>query len=198
MNVIYLHGFLSSPRSSKAQQTIAWCQQSESDIRLHVPELDDSPAGVIASLQDHIDQHRGEPLALIGSSLGGYYATCLAERNQLPAALINPAVRPYERWREFIGEHRNYYSTRVHTVTEQHVRELQDLDHEPLQFAANYLLLVQTGDEVLDYRMAIEKYRGSTCLVQEGGDHSFQNYADLLPTIFDFFALQKCAFGAIK
>lgn len=191
MKVIYLHGFLSSPQSSKARQTIDFCRESGIEDNLYVPELDDSPAVAVAKLQDYIDRHRDIPIALIGSSLGGYYATCLAERNQFPAALVNPAVRPYEHWRTYIGRRKSYYSDRMHTVTEQHVQELLDIDHEPLKHPQNYLLLVQTGDEVLDYRLAVEKYRGSTCLVQEGGDHSFQNYASLLPTIFEFFSLQN-------
>lgn len=190
MRVIYLHGFLSSPQSFKARQTLSYCEARGTADRLYVPELTDGPAAVIASLQEYIDRCDEKP-ALIGSSLGGYYATCLAERNGLSAALINPAVRPWERWKEFVGEHKNYYSGKNHIVTEQHVKELQELDHEPLQSPRRYLLMVQTGDEVLDYKMAVEKYRGSTCLVQEGGDHSFRDYATLLPVIFDFFALQN-------
>ena len=128
---------------------------------------------------------------LIGSSLGGFYATCLAERNGLKAVVVNPAVQPYLRWREHLGEHRNYYSDTLHTVTEQHVEELRGLDVDELQEPENYLLLAQTGDEVLDYRLAEGLYQMGTCVIQEGGNHSFENYADFLPIIFNFLAIKN-------
>ena len=126
--VIYLHGFLSSPASKKARQTIEYCQRQGKAERLIVPELTGGPAESVGQIQTLIDGLPPEQVGLVGSSLGGFYATCLAERNGLKAVVVNPAVQPFLRWREYLGEHKNYYSDSIHTVTEQHVQELRDLD----------------------------------------------------------------------
>lgn len=189
--VVYLHGFLSSPASKKARQTIDYCQQAGMADRLIVPELTGGPAEAIDQIQHLLDTLRGNQVGLIGSSLGGFYATCLAEHNDLKAVVVNPAVQPYLRWREYLGEHKNYYSDTTHKVTEQHVRELKDLDVAELKTPENYLLLAQTGDEVLDYRLAEGLYQMGTCIIQEGGNHSFENYSDFLPIIFDFLAIKN-------
>jgi len=188
--VIYLHGFLSSPQSKKAQQTIKYCNKNGLDDRLLVPELNNGPVETMNEIQQCIDSMKGANIGLIGSSLGGYYATCLAEANNLKAVLINPAVLPYRHWGDYIGEHQNYYSDKIHHVTKEHVKELEELDVEDLQFPHNYMLLAQTADEVLDYRLAEARYREGTCIIQEGGNHSFENYAFFLPVMFDFLAIK--------
>ena len=189
--VIYLHGFLSSPQSKKAQQTLKYCNQVGLGDRLLVPEISSGPADSLEQLQQIIDSLDAANIGVIGSSLGGYYATCLAEANNLKAVLINPAVHPSWRWSEYIGEHANYYSDKIHVVTQEHVNELENMDSEVLIYPHNYMLLAKTGDEVLDYRMAEDRYGAGTCIVQEGGDHSFENYALFLPIIFDFLAIKN-------
>lgn len=164
--------------------------------RLLVPELASGPADTFRQIQQLIDSLEGSKIGLIGSSLGGYYATCLAEVNNLRAVVINPAVRPYEHWRDYIGEHENYYSGQIHQVTEVHVQELEEMDREELLHPHNFMLLAQTGDEVLDYRKAEALYAAGTCIVQEGGNHSFENYAVFLPVIFNFLAEEVKNSGA--
>ncbi len=189
--VIYLHGFLSSPQSKKALQTVQYWRERGLEEYLLVPDLTTGPAESIRQVQALIDGLAGRRVGVIGSSLGGFYATCLAESNCLRAVVVNPAVQPHRRWRFYLGEHRNYYSDVVHVVTEQHVEELQKLDVEKLRTPGNYLLLAQTGDEVLDYRLAEAFYQMGTCIIQEGGNHSFENYAEFLPIIFDFLTIKN-------
>lgn len=122
----------------------------------------------------------------MGSSLGGYYATYLSEEYGIPAVLINPAVRPFEHWEDHIGEHKYYYSDEIHVVTENHIEELKQLEKSPLKMPDNFMVLVQTGDETLDYRHAIEKFSASRCIVRENGNHSYENYSVELPAIFEF------------
>jgi len=189
--VIYLHGFLSSPASRKARQTIDYFQDRGMADRLLVPELTGGPAESVARVQSMVDALGGSTIGLIGSSLGGFYATCLAERNGLRAVVVNPAVQPCLRWREYLGAHKNYYADTIHRVTEEHVRELEELDISRLQEPSNYLLLARTGDEVLDYRLAEGLYQLGTCIIQEGGNHSFENYADFLPIIVNFLTIKN-------
>lgn len=185
--LLYLHGFNSSPLSAKARITFEYCARLGIADRIAVPELPHIPALAITQMCEIIEAQT-LPVVLMGSSLGGYYATFLAERYGLRAALINPAVNPAQLWHEHLGENRNYYSGRRYTITEEHVQQLREIDTVQLTQAQNYMLLVQTGDETLDYRLAVDKYKSSTSIIQEGGNHSFENYEEMLPDVFQFLA----------
>jgi len=189
--IVYLHGFLSSPESLKARQTVQYCKKIGLADKIHVPELDCGPAETIAQLTDFIAAKNQYKVVLIGSSLGGFYATCLADCLNLPAALINPVVKPHQYWRTFLGEHKNFYSDRVHTVTQTHIEELRAMHRPELTHPKNFLLLAQKGDETLDYRQAQQRYRFSRCIIQDGGNHSFENYGTVLPIIADFLAIKN-------
>lgn len=186
LHILYLHGFLSSPQSTKARQTVEYCEQRSMADAITVPLMLDGPAATIEQLEAIVADLPTQKLGLMGSSLGGYYATYLAEKFNLPAVLINPAVQPFELWEEHLGEHRNYYVDHIHQVTREHIDELRALYCSPLRRAENFMVLLQTGDEVLDYRLAAEKFANSRVEIQQGGDHSFQNFDAELPVIFDF------------
>ena len=183
--ILYLHGFLSAPQSAKAQLTLEYCRQLGLGDHIAIPYMSGSPAETIAQLETLIAGADGS-LCLLGSSLGGYYATWLAEKYDAPAVLINPAVRPFELWQDHIGEHRNYYSEDVHVVTEDHIAEIRQLHCEELKHPENFMVLLQTGDETLDYRLAAEKFAASELLVRQGGNHSYVDYEAELPAIFDY------------
>jgi predicted esterase YcpF (UPF0227 family) len=184
--VIYLHGFNSSPDSHKARLFAAYCHdQGVHDVL--VPALSHDPARALRTLEDCIGGDGASVALLVGSSLGGYYATYLAERHGLKAALINPAVAPCDYLpRAIVGRHRNQYTHEEYEFTLQHVEFLRTLNTREIRDPARYLLLVQTGDETLDYRLAVRLYAGSRQIVQEGGSHSFENFAAVLPLILQF------------
>ncbi|HIO76544.1 MAG TPA: esterase YqiA, partial [Gammaproteobacteria bacterium] len=184
--VLYLHGFLSSPQSKKAQQTLRYCKQRGMGENVLIPQMRHGPAQTMAELKVIVEAQDSRRLVLIGSSLGGFYATYLAEEYGFPAVLINPAVRPFELWQEHLGQHRNYYTDEIHTVTKKHIEELKKLDRSQLQYPRNIMVLLQSGDEVLDYTQAREKFNSSRCIVRENGSHSFEDFAAELPAIFDF------------
>jgi predicted esterase YcpF (UPF0227 family) len=149
--IIYIHGFNSSPASEKARQFASFCSRSE-DYSVAVPELSHDPRRAIAQLEALIDNAGGNIHILVGSSLGGYYATWLAEKYGCRAALVNPAVSPAKTLgEEFLGPQKNLYTGEEYEFTRDYADYLDSLDVNPLQHAKNYLLLVQTGDEVLDY-----------------------------------------------
>ena len=185
-HLLYLHGFLSSPQSEKAQQTAAYCDSIGMEGDYTLPLLRHGPSENIKQLSDWVESNRNKDLVLIGSSLGGYYAAYLAEKYNLPAALINPAVRPFDLLESYIGSHKNYHTDDVHEVTKEHMLELRELYVTEPAHLDKLMILLQTGDETLDYRLALEKYRRSLCIVRIGGDHSYANYVSDLPQIFDF------------
>lgn len=154
--------------------------------RLVVPTLHNGPTDTSKELLSLLEDLPLKQLGVIGSSLGGYYATWLSEEFDLPAVLINPAVRPFDLWEDHLGEHKNYYSDHIHVVTREHIDELRELDRSPIRRPDNFLVLLQKGDEVLDYRDAAEKFAEASCVIHENGDHSYQEYASELPTIIDF------------
>ena len=184
--LLYLHGFLSSPQSKKALQTIEYCKQLGMEDRISVPNMGFAPAETVRQLRVIIEANQDRSTILMGSPLGGFYATYLANEYGLPAALINPVVGPHEFWDTHLGEHRNYYSDEVHVVTADHIDELKKFDVPRLSQPRDFLILVQTGDETLDYRQAVEKFSSASCIVRQGGSHSYENFHSELPIIFDF------------
>jgi uncharacterized protein len=190
--LVYLHGFLSSPQSLKAQQLVQFIQSSHVSIDCRVPALFEEPHLALAAAEKAMQQARSESavVGLLGSSMGGFYATVLAERYGVRAVLINPSVYPHLRLRQSIrdtgGEWVNPYSHRRFTLSERDVDALASMQPEQLAAPKNYWLLAQTGDEVLDYRDAVAFYAGSKHTIEEGGDHAFQNFERYLPQVVNF------------
>ena len=181
--LIYIHGFNSSPASAKAQALKAKLEALGRGAEFTVPALPHGPAQAAVLLDALVARHPGA--ALVGSSLGGYYATYLAEKHGLKAALLNPVVRPYELLASLVGRQKKFHTGEEYDFTTQHVAELRALEVERVT-PARYLLIVAKGDEVLDYRRAVERYRGCRQLVIEGSDHGLSDFADYLETVLDF------------
>ncbi|MFT5084629.1 MAG: putative esterase YcpF (UPF0227 family) [Lentisphaeria bacterium] len=189
--IIYIHGFLSSPLSFKAQATQKWLQENYSNVDFYCPQLSSYPAQAKAQLDELCDQLGHSSAALIGSSLGGFWATYLIEMGRVNrAVLINPAVLPHTRFNEYIGARlKNYYSDEITLLSEEDLALLQSLDCAAIKCPEKYWLMAQTGDETLDYRMAVEKYKDCKQLVESGGSHTFDGYQNWLPEIAKFLEL---------
>jgi len=186
--LIYIHGFNSSPASAKAQLIRQRLEALGRSAEFFAPALPHSPAQAAVLLDALVARHPGA--ALVGSSLGGYYATWLAEKNNLRAVLLNPAVRPYELLAPVVGRQKNFHTGEEYDFTTQHVAELRALEVERVA-PARYLLIVAKGDEVLDYRRAVERYRGCRRIVIEGSDHGLSDFADYVDTVLDFCAVAR-------
>lgn len=183
--IVYLHGFNSSPNSHKAGVLARRLAESGCADELRVPALSHWPARAIAQAIEIIESAR-VPLCLAGSSLGGYYATWLAERYGLPAVLINPAVKPYRLLAFYLGTQHNPYTGEVYQLTDEHLAQLRELEVVRPSEPGRYLVLLQTGDEVLDYREALGLYGAAQCRVQEGGDHAYQGFESVVDDLLDF------------
>lgn len=184
--VIYLHGFLSSPQSLKATQTLEFASANYSNLEIEIPLLGNYPNDAVKSIERCIAKHKGKKLRFIGSSLGGFLSTFMVEKYSGKAVLINPAVRPFELLEDFLGEHINPYTQQHFLLEKQHIEELRQLDTPSLNETSDYWVLLQTADETLDYRQAETKYQNYKLSIEQGGDHSFQDFQRFLPEIFRF------------
>jgi predicted esterase YcpF (UPF0227 family) len=186
--LIYIHGFNSSPASAKAQLLKAKLEALGRGAEFSAPALPHSPAQAAVLLDALVARHPGA--ALVGSSLGGYYATWLAEKHDLKVVLLNPVVRPYELLAPLIGRQKKFHTGEEYEFTTQHVAELRALEVERV-IPARYLLIVAKGDEVLDYRRAVERYRGCRQLVIEGSDHGLSDFSDYIETVLEFCGVSE-------
>lgn len=183
--ILYLHGFNSSPRSAKAQYLKRCLDERGRGGEFVCPQLPHQPSLAIAVAEEEIAKAPREGITLVGSSLGGLYATWLAEKHAVRAVLINPAVDPHLGLRVYLGTQRPFHGGESYELTEQNLREWQALFLTQLH-AERYLLLVETGDEVLDYRVAVRKYRGAEQVVVQGGDHSLASFPEHVPLVLKF------------
>jgi len=190
--LVYLHGFRSSPQSIKAQlfaRAVAALPELRRP-RLIVPALQADPADAVAGVAAWIEREQGgaaaSELTLIGSSLGGYYATHLAERFGARAVLINPAIRPYEDLEAYLGTQLNLYTGEAFEVIEEHFADLLALNVPRITRPDRYFLLVRSGDALLDWREAVAFYAGARQYVGGGGDHGWTDFADEIPAVLRF------------
>jgi len=159
--IVYLHGFISAPRSHKATMLGDYVRNCVAGLDYVVPALHHRPAQALRQVEEACAPYRPQDLTLVGSSLGGYYATVAAERLDCRAALLNPAVHPYRHFTRHLGPQRNLYTGEAFELTVEHVNELKAMDVAAITRPARYWLFVETGDEVLDYREAVAFYAGA-------------------------------------
>ncbi|WP_416305534.1 YqiA/YcfP family alpha/beta fold hydrolase [Neptunicella sp. SCSIO 80796] len=184
--ILYCHGFQSSPQSAKALATRHYFNNTFPDIRFSTPQLPCYPKPAIELLENLLQPYKSWQLGFIGSSLGGYLVTYLAEKFGGRAVVVNPAVRPYELLQDMDQELVQPYTGEVFRLDSQHMQDLKAADSEVLSQPENYWALLQTGDETLDYRQAADKYQRSKLTIEQGGDHSFVGYDNHLPEIANF------------
>ena len=190
--LIYLHGFLSSPQSYKCELLKAWLREHRPDIVFYAPLVSPYPgeASVVLGnvLAEFCHSHRG-PIGLVGSSMGGFWSTWLAEQYRLPAVVINPAVQPSRFMPDYLGQDLLPYSGEMQTyrLDPEDVDKMQQLESTVVRpFQGRYWLLAQRGDETLDCGEAEQYYQGQRQTVEEGGDHSFQGFARYAKALVDF------------
>lgn len=185
-DLVYIHGFLSSPQSLKARQTVAWMREAHPEVAVHVPALPVDPVEALGVLESTLAMCNTAP-GLIGSSLGGFYGNILAARHGLRAVLVNPAVHPHQVMAEYVGPQRNYHTSLVTLVTPGHFRWLEHMEVAPPHPERLWVLL-ETGDETLDYRLAERFYAGCHLDVTPGGTHAYEGFVPRLPAIWEFLS----------
>jgi len=155
-------------------------------LRYEVPQLHHRPALAVSAIEALCGPIARDDLTLVGSSLGGFYATVVAERLGCRAALLNPAVHPHRHFARFLGPQRNMYTGESFDLTMDHVRELSALDVPAISRPERYWLIAETGDEVLDYREAVAYYEGATQTIVQGGDHALSSFPEHVPDLVEW------------
>ncbi|MDE2612384.1 MAG: esterase [Burkholderiales bacterium] len=189
-HLLYLHGFRSSPASFKAQRLAAWLAAHRPDMHWWCPQLPPSPRAAIALAESGTSDWPRATLALLGSSLGGFYATVLAERLGCPAVLLNPAVDPARDLAAYIGEQRAFHDPQQRlTFRAEYIDELRALTPAAITHPERYCAIIAQGDELLDWREMTARYPGAHVRLLEGGDHALSDFDTHLPHLLRFLRL---------
>ncbi len=183
--IVYLHGFRSSPQSRKAQLLRQRLRQHNLDGQFRCPALPASPRIAARLALDVAQTSPAGELALIGSSLGGYYATWVAERLGCRAVLLNPAIDPARDLQTHIGRQPVFFSDAEIDFRPEYIGELRELD-TPITRPERYFLIAATGDTVIDYRTMVAKYRGARQRVIEGSNHELSDFAEYVDEVVSF------------
>ena len=164
-----------------------WLQANRPQMSFLCPFLTAYPDQTLATLELLVEQRGSKPLYLVGSSLGGFLATWLAEKYDLKAVLINPLVDLGLFKDTYINTPlKNYHTEDTYTLRETHIAVFKSVDVPVISRSENYLLMVQTGDDVLDYRLAVHKYAACRQVIESGGDHTFQHFETHILELMDF------------
>lgn len=189
-HLLYLHGFRSSPQSMKAQKMAAWVATRHPKLHWWCPQLPPSPKEAAALIEQGTQGWPVQTMAVMGSSLGGFYATWLAERRGCRAVLINPAVKPARDLACHIGEQTFWHRPEERFFFQpRFVDELGALHAGPLTRPERYLAVIATGDEVLDWREMQGRYAGAQLRIVPGSDHALSDFDDHLPAILGHLGL---------
>ena len=189
-HLLYLHGFRSSPQSTKARMAAQAVARRHPNVLFWCPQLPPSPREAMALVAAGIAGWPGGRMAVIGSSLGGYYASWVAGRKRCASVLLNPAVHPARDLVQYIGEQSSWHQPEDHFwFREEYIAELQALDLRASAPAGRELLVAAQGDEVLDWREMVARYPQAEQIVLEGGDHALSGFEALLDRVLGFCAL---------
>ncbi len=184
--ILYLHGFRSSPKSFKARVVGERMRQLGVADQLLCPQLDASPVEAMNLALKLVERFPPEQLAIVGSSLGGFYATWLAERLGCRAVLLNPAVNPFKDLDKHIGVTTAFHSEEPFEFKHHYIDELRALAVAKVSKPERYFLLAATGDEVLDYRDMVAHYAGARQHIIEGSDHAIAEFPDYVDEVLAF------------
>lgn len=187
--LVYLHGFRSSPRSSKAvltAQAVKSLSSPENPIEWYCPQLLASPKASMDMVTSYIDRANAHRTVVIGSSLGGFYANYLAEKYGCKAVVLNPAVRAERELEPHVGMMTAYDSDEPFDFRSEYIDELKNLQIGTISNPSRYFLIAAKGDELLDWHEMVEFYPGAKHLILEDSDHGIADYADHLSKVLEF------------
>jgi len=183
--ILYIHGFGGSGEGSKAKAFREYYKRKNEDFI--APSLSYIPELALKTLEELIALQKGK-VTLIGSSLGGFYAIYLAQKYNVKAVLINPSIYPYITLSTCLGNAPSFYDTSHFEWLPSHIAMLKNYRTQ-LTKQSNFMLLLQKGDEVLNYKEAADRFSKASLIVEDGGDHSFKGIEKHFQRIDTFFGV---------
>lgn len=190
-HTVYLHGFRSSPQSTKARMVARRVAQEHPSVTWWCPQLPPSPREAMDMVMAGVADWPRDRMAVIGSSLGGFYATHVGEATKCRAVLLNPAVHAARDLAKYVGELTSWHDPSERFVFEpSYVEELRALEHGPVADPSKYFAVIAKGDEVLDWREMSARYRGARIKLLEGSDHAISDFALYIDEVFEFLDLE--------
>jgi predicted esterase YcpF (UPF0227 family) len=189
-HLLYLHGFRSSPRSFKATRMHEAVRSAHPHVTWWCPQLPPSPKAAMDMVMRDVAAWPRDRMAVVGSSLGGYYATYVAERHGCKAVLLNPAVHAARDLSRYVGDQSAWHDPSEHFYfAPEYVDELRALECGPIADPQRYFAVIAKGDEVLDWREMTGRYPGARIKLLEGGDHAISDFDAHLAEILGFLQL---------
>jgi predicted esterase YcpF (UPF0227 family) len=189
-HLLYLHGFRSSPRSFKARRMHALVRERHPGVTWCCPQLPASPKEAMALIRAATQEWPRERMAVVGSSLGGFCATCVAEDTGCRAVLLNPAVDPARDLERHIGEQTAFHDPSEHFYfAPEFIGELRALQRGPVTHPERYFAVIAKGDEVLDWREMTARYRGIHLKLLEASDHGLTDFDEHIEDVLGFLQL---------
>jgi len=190
-HLLYLHGFRSSPKSFKARLMADWLARHRPDVTWWCPQLPPSPREGMDMVLAELARWPVEHMAVMGSSLGGFYATVVAERCACRAVLLNPAINPARDLAGYIGDLTSFHDPDDHFYFRpEYVTQLRLMTPRAITRPLRYLAVIAKGDEVLDWREMSSRYAGAAMELLEGGDHALTDFESQMPRIARFLGLR--------
>ena len=190
-HLLYLHGFRSSPQSFKARMLHAWLQQHAPRVTWWCPQLPPSPSEAWNLMRDGTQGWPVHSMAVLGSSLGGFYDTVVAEAFGCAAVVLNPAVDPARDLVRYVGDQTAYHDPSQHfEFRAAYVDELRALTPPRISDPSRYAAVIAKGDELLDWREMSARYAGSHMRLLDGSDHALSDFDRHLPFVLDFLRLR--------
>ena len=189
-HLLYLHGFRSSPQSTKARQVAARVRERHPQVTWWCPQLPPSPKAAMDMVMQGVARWPAGAMAVIGSSLGGFYATYVAQAKGCKAVLLNPVIHAARELANYTGEQTAWHNPNEHFHFEpRFVDELRALESGPIARPENVFAVIAKGDELLDWREMTARYAGTRMRLLEGGDHALSAFEDQLDEVFAFLGL---------
>ncbi len=189
-HLLYLHGFRSSPQSTKARLLAGLLERRFPEVRWWCPQLPPSPKAAAQLIEAGTRDWPSSTMAVMGSSLGGFYATWLAEQRGCKGVLINPAVDPARDLARYIGEQTTWHNSAERFYFEpRFIGELRALEVGPLSKPERLMAIVASGDEVLDWREMQARYAGCRLRLVQGSDHALSDFEAHVPAALQFLGL---------
>ena len=189
-HTVYLHGFRSSPQSTKAKQFARRVADQHPSVTWWCPQLPPSPREAMAMLMAGTAAWPRDRMAVVGSSLGGFYATCIAEIRGCKAVVLNPAIDPARDLVNYVGEQSSWHDPHERFVFEPvFIDQLRSLECGPLADLSKYFAVIAKGDEVLDWREMTARYAGARIRLLEGSDHALSDFDKHIDEVFAFLGL---------